>query len=53
VEHDIKEELRLFHSEEGLKENEMSGAADRKKLRQPLNNSKEDGLKDANLNTLN
>jgi hypothetical protein len=48
VEHDVKEELRFFHPEEGLKKNEVTGATDGKKLRQPLNDSQQDGLRDIN-----
>jgi len=46
VEHDIKEELRFFHSEEGLEENEMPRTADRQEFGQSLNHSKKDGVKD-------
>ncbi len=44
VEHDIKEELRLLHTEEGLEEDEVARTADRKEFGEPLNNSEKNSL---------
>ena len=44
MKHDIEEDRRFFHFEEGLKENEMPGAADGEKLRYSLNDSEKNGL---------
>jgi hypothetical protein len=44
MDHDIKEEVRPLHPEKGLEEDEVPGAADGKKFRQPLHDTKKDGL---------
>ena len=49
MKHDIEKDLRFFESEDGLKKDKMSRAADGQELGQPLNKPKEDGLKNMNL----
>jgi hypothetical protein len=49
VKHDVEEDGRLPNPEQGLEEDKVTGAADRKKLRQPLNNTEKNGLEDTNL----
>jgi len=43
--------LRFPEPEEGLKKDEVAGAADGQKLREPLNDTQEDGLWDVDTNT--
>ena len=49
MEHDIKKDRRLLEPEEGLEEDKVSGTADGKEFRQPLNNPKKDGLNESDL----
>jgi len=46
MKHDVKEDRRLFQTEEGLKEDEVTGAADGQKFCQTLNHSQENRLWD-------
>jgi hypothetical protein len=48
MKHDIEEDRGFFHFEEGLKENEMPGAANGQKLRYPLNDTEKDSLEETN-----
>ena len=50
MEHNIEEDVRLFHPEKGLKKDEVTRTADGKKFGQSLNDSKENGLKDIDFN---
>lgn len=52
MEHHIEEELGFFHPEEGLEEDKMAGTADWQEFRKPLNDSKENSLKEINLTLL-
>jgi len=49
MEHDIEEDLRLFHPKYGLEKDEMPGTADGQKFSYPLNYTEENELKDINL----
>jgi len=51
VEHDIEEDLRLFHPKYGLEKDEMPGTADGQEFGQSLNDSEEDSLWDVDFNT--
>jgi hypothetical protein len=49
MKHDIEKDLRFFKSEDGLKKDKMSRAADGQELGQPLNSPKKGGFKNMNL----
>jgi hypothetical protein len=51
VEHDIEEDLRLFHPKYGLEKDEMPGTADGQEFGYSLNNTEENGLTDINFKT--
>lgn len=51
MKHDIEKYVRFFESKDGLEKDKMSRATDGQELGHPLNNPKEDGLKNTDLRT--
>jgi hypothetical protein len=49
MEHHIKKERRLLHTQETLEKDEMTGTANRQEFCQALNDSEKNGLKKINM----